>query len=81
MSIPQLESFLLWCAAINYGVLLLFFGVWTLGGDAIYRLHARWFTLDRARCDFAVYLLLGIYKLGIWLFCLVPWLALQLMHG
>lgn len=81
MPVPQLESFLLWCAAINYGVLLLVFGAWVFAGDALYRLHARWFTLDRARCDFAIYLMLGLYKLAIWMFCLVPWLALKLMQA
>jgi hypothetical protein len=79
MQLPQLQAFLLWCAALNYGVLLLVFGAWVLAGDRLYRLHARWFELDRARCDQAIYLMLGLYKLAIWLLFLVPWLALRVM--
>lgn len=79
MPLPQLQSFFGWCAALNYGVLLLAFGVWTLAGDPLYRLHARWFQLDRERCDFALYLMLGLYKLAILFACVVPWLALRLL--
>jgi len=81
VTIPQLQSFLLWCAAINYGVVLLVFLAWTTAGDAMYRLHARWFRLERVQVDFALYLMLGLYKLGIWLFFLVPWLALHLLRA
>jgi hypothetical protein len=75
----QLQSFLLWSALLNYGVLLVVALLWIAWGQALYRLHARWFHLDRAQCDFAVYLMLGLYKLAIWLLFLVPWLALRLM--
>lgn len=78
MPMGQLQSFLLWCALLNYGVLLTVAVAWMGWGDALYRLHARWFRLDRPQCDFAVYLMLGLYKLAIWLLCLVPWLALRL---
>ena len=60
-------------------MLLLAFGAWAVAGDALYRLHARWFHLDRARCDFALYLMLGLYKLAILFACVVPWLALHLL--
>ena len=79
MALSQLQSFLGWCAVLNYGVLLLAFGAWVLAGDALYRLHARWFRIDRARCDFALYLMLGLYKLAILAGCVVPWLALHLL--
>ena len=79
MPMPQLQSFVLWCAAINYGVLLLVFAVWALAGDALYRLHARWFRIDRAQSDQAIYLMLGLYKLAIWLLFLVPWFALRMV--
>jgi hypothetical protein len=80
MPVSQLQSFFGWCAVLNYGVLLIVFLAWAGGGDALFRLQARWFRLDRARCDFALYLLVGGYKLAIVLFCLVPWLALRLVH-
>jgi hypothetical protein len=75
-----LAPFLLWCALLNYGVLLVVFIAWKAFGDPLYRLHARWFRLDRAQADFAVYLMLGLYKLAIWLLFLVPWIALRIME-
>lgn len=81
MTPDQLQSFLLWGAALNYVVLLVTFAAWVLAGDAIYRIHARWFAIDRAQCHRSVYLMLGVYKLGIWLFFLVPWLALLIVRS
>ena len=72
-----LAPFLLWCALLNYGVLLVGLLAWTVGGDPLYRVHARWFHLERAQCDFAIYLMLGLYKLAIWLLFLVPWIVLR----
>ena len=38
---------LLWgCLVINYGVLILWFGVFALAHDGLYRLHTRWFRLS-----------------------------------
>lgn len=81
MTIAQWQSFLLWGAALNYAALLIAFFVWVFAGDALYRLHARWFSIDRAQCHGAVYLMLGLYKLGIWLLFLVPWLALCIVQN
>lgn len=76
-----LGPFLLWCALLNYAVLLLAFIAWVGWGDALYRLHARWFRLERAQCDAALYMMLGLYKLAIWLLFLVPWIALRVVGG
>ena len=74
-----LGPFLLWCALLNYGVLLLAFIAWAGWGDALYRLHARWFRLERTQCDAALYLMLGLYKLAIWMLFLIPWIALRVV--
>lgn len=81
MTLAQLQSFLLWGAALNYAVLLLAFAAWTLAGDALYRLHARWFPIERAQCHAAVYLMLGLYKLGIWLLFVTPWIAVCIVRS
>ena len=81
MTLDQLQSFLLWGAALNYATLLVAFTGWVFASDALYRLHARWFVIDRAQCHRLVYLMLGVYKLGIWLFFVVPWVALLIVRG
>lgn len=80
-SLSQAQSFLLWCAGIHYAILIVTFLAWTWAGDALYRLHARWFDLDRRTCDAAIYLMLGFYKLATWLFFLVPWIVLCILRG
>lgn len=79
MTLSQLQSFLLLGAAINYAVLLLGFLTWALAGDALCRMHARWFELDRPQIHRMAYLLFGGYKFATWLFFIVPWLALRLL--
>jgi hypothetical protein len=51
MDLALLHSFLLWCAAINYGILLVWFLVFTLAHDWVYRLHSRWFRLSPEMFD------------------------------
>ena len=76
MDTLQWSAFLLWCAAINYGMLLLSFGAFVLTHDAMYRLHRRWFDVSVTRFDELLYGLFGLYKLAIWFFLLIPGLVL-----
>mgnify|MGYP003407386115 CR=1 FL=1 len=69
-------SFLMWCAIFNYGLLLLGFFGFVVFHDPMYRLHRRWFVLSASRFDATAYLLLGLYKIGIWMFLIVPYLVL-----
>ena len=80
-ALPQVQAFLLWGAGLNYLVLSVVFLAWIFAGDALYRLHSRWFDLDRRTCDAAIYLMLGLYKLGTWMFFLVPWLVLCILRA
>jgi hypothetical protein len=79
ITLEQLRSFLLWSALLNYAVLLFATLAWVLAGDALYRLHARWLPIERAHANTAIYLMLGLFKLGIWLLFLAPWLALGIV--
>jgi hypothetical protein len=79
MDLSLVQTFLLYCAAINYGILLLWFAVFTLAHDAVYRLHTRWFRLSRESFDALNYGGVAVYKIGIVLFVLVPLLAVTLM--
>ena len=81
MSLETLQSFLLWSGLINYGVLTVSFVFYACARTAIFRLHSRWFTLERERFDAIVYLVFALYKVGIWCLFLVPWLALCVIRG
>ena len=76
MDHPRLLSFLLWCALANYLFLsVTFVGTLWLRGP-VRRLHQRWFALSDAQIDGFLYGFLGLYKLAIWFFLLIPALVL-----
>lgn len=78
MTVEIVREALLWCAVINYGVLIVWFLVFSLAHDWIYRLHSRWFRLSPERFDAVHYGGMAIYKVGVLLFNLVPYIALTI---
>jgi hypothetical protein len=76
MCIETVRGALLWCAVINYGLLLLWFLLFTLPQGWMYRLWSRWFRLPAEQFDGLNYALMGMYKMGILLFNLIPYVAL-----
>jgi len=46
----------------------------------MYRLHCRWFDLSATRFDELIYGLIGLYKLAIWFFLLIPGLVLLVLR-
>ena len=79
MSIDTLKDLLLWSTLINYVVLLLWFSAFRFAHNALYRLHSRWFRLPEAHFDAIHYAGMGIYKLGILLLNLAPYIALHVV--
>ena len=81
MGIDHLQSFLIWSAGINYAILLVWFGVFSLAHDWLYRMHTRWFKLSVEMFDALNYAGVAIYKIGIMIFVLVPLIALLIVSG
>ena len=75
-----IEQVLVWCIGINYGVLLVWFGVFVLAHDWMYRLHTRWFRLSIETFDALHYAGMSLYKIGIILLNVVPLVALYLLR-
>ena len=76
MSIETLGSALLRCALINYAILSVWFLFFILAHDRLYLLHGRWFHLSVEQFDMLHYAGMSIFKIGIILVNLVPYLAL-----
>lgn len=76
MNVGYLRDFLLWCAVVNYGILLVWFLVFVAAHDWMFRLHGRWFHLSLERFDGIHYAGMALYKIGILLFILVPCVVL-----
>lgn len=72
-----LLSVLFWCTVLNYAVLSIWFLVFVVAHDRIHRLHGVWFQLSVERFDAIHYAGMSVYKIGVLLFNLVPYLALR----
>jgi hypothetical protein len=79
MSIDFLRRVLLGCAVVNYGILLVWFLVFILARDWLRRFHGRWFRLADEQFDAFHYGGMSVYKIGILLFNLVPFLVLLIV--
>ena len=75
-SLFAVRNALLWCAVINYGILLVWVLFFMLAHDWMYQFHGRWFHLSVEQFDMLHYAGMSIYKIGIILLNLVPYIAL-----
>ena len=78
MNIEMVRAVLLWCTVINSGLLLLWGLLFTLPHDWLYRLTARRFRLSVEQFDAINYAGIVIFKIGVILFNLVPYVALRI---
>jgi phosphoglycerol transferase MdoB-like AlkP superfamily enzyme len=78
MKTERLKRVLAWSIIINYLILIIWFFVFVLAHDQLRDLHTRWFKLSAEQFDLANYLGIAIYKIGIMLFFLVPYIAMRI---
>jgi hypothetical protein len=81
MTIETLTSFLMWCMIINVGMLTLMFLICTCGLNWAYKIHSRWFPLPRDTFNAMIYGFIGGYKLLIFFFNVIPYVALRIAAG
>lgn len=79
MDMLALRTFFMWCTILNAGLLLLTFLILALAGDWVYRMHSRWFPMPRETFNVVIYSFLGVMKLFVWVFNLIPFLALVIL--
>jgi hypothetical protein len=79
MSIDVVRNTLLWCTVINYALLCVWFLMLALPHEWLHRLWGRWFHLTAEQFDAINFAGIVLYKLGILLFNLVPYVALRIV--
>jgi Family of unknown function (DUF6868) len=80
MNINFIRQFLLWCTVINYGVLIVWFLVFIYAHDSLYALHTKWFRrLSPEQFDTLHYAAMSVYKIGILLLNLIPFIVLLII--
>jgi len=80
MTVEIIRDVLAWCSAINFALLLWWFIFFALAHDWIYRIHGRWFTLSVEKFDAIHYAGMAFFKICIFLFNIIPYLALRIVE-
>ena len=65
---------------MNMGLLMLSFLILVFAGDFVYRIHSKWFPMQRETFNVVVYSFIGIYKVIVFVFNIVPWRALAIIR-
>jgi hypothetical protein len=76
MDIQLLTRFFAWCTIINIVLLSIFSLLWISTADFIFKLHGKWFQMPRETFNMIYYCFIGLYKIFLIVFNLVPLIAL-----
>ena len=79
MTLELVRNTLLWCTVINFGLLMVWFVGLLAAREWIRRLHGQWFKLSEESFDAIHYAGMGTFKLLIFVFNLVPYIALLIV--
>jgi hypothetical protein len=79
MNIDMIREILLWCFVINMGILLWWWLFFTLAHDWVYQFHSKWFKISVEQFDTIHYAGIIFFKLGIFFFNIVPYVALLIV--
>ena len=79
MTIEILKDFFMWCSIINLALMTFSWIMFWMAHDWIYKFHSRWFKFPIPQFDALLYGIFGFYKISIFLFNLVPFIALLII--
>jgi hypothetical protein len=79
MNIEMVRNALLWCTVLNYGLVVFWFLLYALPHAWLHRLWSKWFRLSVEQFDAINFAGIVLYKTGILLFNLVPYVALAIV--
>ncbi|MHC4544419.1 MAG: DUF6868 family protein [Planctomycetota bacterium] len=79
MDIQTLTTFFMWCTILNVALLVYWSLIYFCAGDWIYRRHSKWFSISRETFNVVIYSFMGLYKILIIVFILIPYIALLIV--
>ncbi len=81
MDIQTLKRFFLWCTILNVAFLLLSSAICISSPQLFYNTHGKWFAIPNETINVIMYSWLGLYELFIYIFNVVPLVALLIIGG
>ena len=79
MNLHLLREFLLWCSVINYGILILWWLLFTAGHKVMNRVLSKMVTMPIEKLDAIQLNGIILYKMAIILFNIVPLISLSVV--
>jgi hypothetical protein len=79
MDIQMLTIFFMWCTLLNVGLLIVSFIMLFFAGDFVYKMQSKYFAMTRESFNASLYLIIGLYKIAVFVFNLIPWIALLII--
>ena len=79
MDIGTVRAFFMWCTIMNGALLVLSFLICACAGDWVYRMQSKWFPIRREAFNVAIYSFLGVFKMFVLVFNLIPYVALVIV--
>ena len=79
MDIQTLTSFFMWCTIINTGLLIFLALIYMLAPNLAYRLQSKFIPISRETFDVVFYSFMGLFKVIVLVFNVVPWIALLII--
>ncbi|MFG0334316.1 MAG: DUF6868 family protein [Maioricimonas sp. JB049] len=79
MDVPALRSFFLWCSVANICVIAVCVLLFLTVPDRIYEKTKRYFRISRRQFDTFVYAYLGMYKILVIVFNILPYVTLVIV--
>lgn len=79
MDVTILRNFFMWCTIIN-GAMLIFSWLFLMcAKDWIYNMQSKFFSVSRDAFNVMTYSFIGLFKIVVICFNLVPWIALVIV--
>lgn len=79
MSYQAITKFFMWNTIINVGILILWSLVFFTASDVIYEIHGKFFSLSRENFNSIIYGLIGLFKILVFVFNVIPFFALLIL--
>ena len=79
MDYNVIRAFFKWCTIINGGFLILASLLIRFAGDWVFAMHTIWIPMTEDAFHSAIYMLVGVFKIIMIVFNLVPYLALVII--
>ena len=79
MTISEIREVLGWCSLINVVLMTISFLLLSSARGWVYKMHSKWFPITEPQFNMAIYCFFGLYEVLVFVFNIVPWVALCIM--